>query len=120
MKVAAIWASLNEDVVVDSEVYTDLDALQAPLWTIHLEPSDNVPSLMVKNLLYYLDTCRSTDTTEKILGKNYTVLQSPGHFLPLTIFPSSIDNDKAIGRLSGMEVPFIDSHFRSTPLLYIS
>ena len=81
MKVAAIWASLNEDVVVDSEVYTDLDPLQAPLWTIHLELNDNVPSLMVKNLLSYLDTCRSTDSTEKILGKNYTVLQSPGQVL---------------------------------------
>ena len=86
---AAIWGSLNEDVVVDSEVYTDLDPMQAPLWTIHLELNDNVPSLLMKNLLSYLDGCRSTETTEKLLGKNYTVLQSPG-----TIFINTYDKNK--------------------------
>ena len=79
VRVSTIWSSLNEDVVVDSEVYSDLDPLQAPLWAVHLELNDQVPSLLIKSLTSYLDSCRSKETTEKLLGQNYTVLQSPGY-----------------------------------------
>ena len=75
---SAIWTGLNEDVVVDSEVYTDLDAVQAPLWTVCLMLNDQVPSLLVKSLLSFLDLCSSSESVEQLLGKNYTVLQSPG------------------------------------------
>lgn len=78
IRIGSIWNSLNEDVVVDSEVYTDLDATQAPLWVAQVELNDNVPSLLYKSLTSFLDSCRSTQTTEFLLGKNYTVLQSPG------------------------------------------
>ena len=78
IQVSSIWQSLNEDVVVDSEVYTDLDPVQAPLWTVHLELNDQVGSMLIKSLCTILDHCRSAATTEQLLGKNYTVLQSPG------------------------------------------
>lgn len=81
IQVSSIWQSLNEDVVVDSEVYTDLDPVQAPLWTVHLELNDQVGSMLIKNLCTILDYCRATATTEQLLGKNYTVLQSPGWYI---------------------------------------
>lgn len=84
---SAVWTGLNEDVVVDSEVYTDLDPVQAPLWTVRLVLNDQVPSLLIKSLCSLLDLCRSTESTERLLGKNYTVLQSPGfHFKQVVQF----------------------------------
>ena len=78
LRVSSIWTGLNEDVVVDSEVYTDLDPMQAPLWSVQLDVSDQVPSLLVKTLCGFVDdVARSTQTTEQLLGRNYTVLQSP-------------------------------------------
>jgi len=77
IRVSSIWSSLNEDIVVDSEVYTDLDPMQAPLWTVHVELNDQIPSLLVKTLYNFLDLCRSGQTTEQLLGGSYTVLQSP-------------------------------------------
>lgn len=65
-------------MVVDSEVYTDLDPVQAPLWVVHLVLNDEVPSLLIKSLCSLLDMCGSFESTEQLLGKNYTVLQSPG------------------------------------------
>lgn len=85
--VSAVWTGLNEDVVVDSEVYTDLDPVVAPMWIARLVLNDQVPSLLIKSLCSFLDLCRSSDSTEQLLGKNYTVLQSPGksiQFLPTT------------------------------------
>ena len=78
IRVSSFWSSLNEDVVVDSEVYTDLDPIQAPLWVAQIELNDHVPSLLYKSIEGLLDSCRSRQTIEQLLGKNYTVLQSPG------------------------------------------
>lgn len=64
--------------MVDSEGYTDLNAEEAPLWVVQLVPDDQVASLLLKTLRLFLETCRTTETTEQLLGKNYTVLQSPG------------------------------------------
>lgn len=100
IRLSSIWSSLNEDIVVDSEVnllsfhikyplnihplndavfqvYTDLDPMQAPLWTVQVELSDSVPSLLTKTLSEFLDLCHSKRTMEELLGGNYTVLQSP-------------------------------------------
>lgn len=79
--VSAVWNNnLNEDVVVDSEVYTDLVPIEAPLWIVRLVLNDKVPSLLIKSLCSFLDLCGSKESTEQLLGKNYTVLQSPGKF----------------------------------------
>ena len=85
IRVSCIWSSLNEDVVVDSEVYTDLDPIQAPVWVAQLELNDAVPSLMMQSVTSFVNSCRSKQTTEQLLGKNYTVLQSPGSVLLLSI-----------------------------------
>lgn len=83
IRVSALWSGLNEDVVVDSEGYTDLNVEEAPLWVVHLVPNDDVPSLLTKTMFSFLDACRTTQTTEQLLGKNYTVLQSPGNRVQL-------------------------------------
>lgn len=75
---SAVWTGLNEDVVVDSEVYSDLDPVQAPMWIARLVLNEQVPSLLIKSLCSFLDLCRSSESIEQLLGKNYTVLQSPG------------------------------------------
>ena len=77
--------------MVDSEVYTDLDPVQAPLWVARLVLNDEVPSLLNKTLSLWLELCHSFESTEQLLGKNYTVLQSPGMFrLQIKCAPSVI------------------------------
>lgn len=106
IRVSAVWTGLNEDVVVDSEVYSDLDPVQAPMWIARLVLNEQVPSLLIKSLCSFLDLCRSSESIEQLLGKNYTVLQSPDSPEYERALGALTKERKGYGLLSSNRLPF--------------
>ncbi|XP_071844702.1 rab3 GTPase-activating protein catalytic subunit-like isoform X2 [Apostichopus japonicus] len=66
---SATWPSLTEDMVVDNDVYSDLEALQAPLWSSRINTVQNMQGLLGDYLISLLKLCHNTDTLDQLLGK---------------------------------------------------
>ncbi|KAK3875371.1 hypothetical protein Pcinc_019752 [Petrolisthes cinctipes] len=68
LHVSATWPCVSEDVLVDSDVYSDLDPVSAPLWTARLIAAPSPPCLLSEYLTEFLDVCRSNLSIAQVLG----------------------------------------------------
>uniref|UniRef100_A0A673X6E4 Rab3 GTPase-activating protein catalytic subunit n=1 Tax=Salmo trutta TaxID=8032 RepID=A0A673X6E4_SALTR len=59
------WPHLTEGIVVDNDVYSDLDPLQATHWSVRVRSTDNPTCL----LGIFFKLCSRKESTEEILGR---------------------------------------------------
>lgn len=72
LHLSATWPCVTEDVLVDSDVYSDLDPGSAPLWTARLVTATSPPCLLSEYLTEFLHVCRNNQSISQILGPDYT------------------------------------------------
>ncbi|XP_063615005.1 rab3 GTPase-activating protein catalytic subunit-like [Penaeus indicus] len=71
LHLSATWPCVSEDILVDSDVYSDLDPGSAPLWTTRLITSSSPPCLLTEYLTEFLHVCRNKQSVTQILGPDF-------------------------------------------------
>uniref|UniRef100_A0A4W6EKX4 Rab3 GTPase-activating protein catalytic subunit n=1 Tax=Lates calcarifer TaxID=8187 RepID=A0A4W6EKX4_LATCA len=69
LHLATTWPHLTEGIVVDNEVYSDLDPLQAPHWSVRVRTAENPQCLLGDLLMEFFKLCSKKESTEEILGR---------------------------------------------------
>nr|XP_045611406.1 rab3 GTPase-activating protein catalytic subunit-like isoform X2 [Procambarus clarkii] len=72
LHLSATWPCVSEDVLVDSDVYSDLNPGSAPLWTARLVTNTSPPCLLSEYLTEFLHVCRNNQSVSQILGPAFT------------------------------------------------
>ncbi|KAG5283235.1 hypothetical protein AALO_G00039870 [Alosa alosa] len=70
LHLATTWPHLTEGIVVDNDVYSDLDPLQAPHWSVRVRKADNPQCLLGEFLLEFYKLCQLKESTEELLGRS--------------------------------------------------
>ncbi|XP_060785256.1 rab3 GTPase-activating protein catalytic subunit isoform X2 [Neoarius graeffei] len=70
LHLATTWPHLTEGIVVDNDVYSDLDPLQAPHWSVRVRKADNPQCLLGDFLVEFLKVCSRKESTDEILGRS--------------------------------------------------
>ncbi|XP_006011569.1 rab3 GTPase-activating protein catalytic subunit isoform X2 [Latimeria chalumnae] len=70
LHLATTWPHLTEGIVVDNDVYSDLDPIQAPHWSVRVRKADNPQCLLGDFLLEFFKLCRRKESTDEILGRS--------------------------------------------------
>lgn len=68
------WPQVAENVVVDSQTYTDFDPMLAPIWSIHSRFENNPLCLTSEFLNEYLQLCESHKILTDLVGEHYGYL----------------------------------------------
>ncbi|GFN74143.1 hypothetical protein PoB_000064900 [Plakobranchus ocellatus] len=69
LHLSCTWPCLSEDMIVENSLYSDLDPLQAPQWSVRLQMTDNPQCLLGDFLNSFLKLCERRESTEEILQK---------------------------------------------------
>ncbi|XP_028991028.1 rab3 GTPase-activating protein catalytic subunit isoform X2 [Betta splendens] len=69
LHLATTWPHLTEGIVVDNDVYSDLDPLQAPHWSVRLRTAENPQCLLGDVLTEFFKLCCRKESTEEVLGR---------------------------------------------------
>uniref|UniRef100_A0A673ALT1 Rab3 GTPase-activating protein catalytic subunit n=1 Tax=Sphaeramia orbicularis TaxID=375764 RepID=A0A673ALT1_9TELE len=72
LHLATTWPHLTEGIVVDNDVYSDLDPLQAPHWSVRVRAVENPQCLLGDFLMEFFKLCCTKESTEDILGRGLT------------------------------------------------
>ncbi|XP_054134153.1 rab3 GTPase-activating protein catalytic subunit isoform X2 [Melozone crissalis] len=70
LHLATTWPHLAEGIIVDNDVYSDLDPLQAPQWSVRVRKADNPQCLLGDFLTEFFKLCRRKESTDEILGRS--------------------------------------------------
>ncbi|XP_010212834.1 PREDICTED: rab3 GTPase-activating protein catalytic subunit [Tinamus guttatus] len=70
LHLATTWPHLTEGIIVDNDVYSDLDPIQAPQWSVRVRKADNPQCLLGDFLTEFFKLCRRKESTEEILGRS--------------------------------------------------
>ncbi|XP_053899219.1 rab3 GTPase-activating protein catalytic subunit isoform X3 [Malaclemys terrapin pileata] len=70
LHLAATWPHLTEGIIVDNDVYSDLDPIQAPQWSVRVRKADNPQCLLGDFLTEFFKLCRRKESTDEILGRS--------------------------------------------------
>ncbi|XP_063337894.1 rab3 GTPase-activating protein catalytic subunit isoform X1 [Pelmatolapia mariae] len=71
LHLATTWPHLTEGIVVDNDVYSDLDPLQAPHWSVRVRTAENPQCLLGEAVTELFKLCCRTESTEEIPGRGY-------------------------------------------------
>ncbi|XP_037319315.2 rab3 GTPase-activating protein catalytic subunit isoform X1 [Pungitius pungitius] len=69
LHLATTWPHLTEGIVVDNDVYSDLDPLQAPHWSVRVRSAENPQCLLGDLLTEFFKLCCRKESTEEVLGR---------------------------------------------------
>ncbi|XP_068610477.1 rab3 GTPase-activating protein catalytic subunit [Brachionichthys hirsutus] len=69
LHLAATWPQLTEGIVVDNDVYSDLDPLQAPHWSVRVRAAESPQCLLGDILTEFFKLCSRNESSEEILGR---------------------------------------------------
>ncbi|XP_047465417.1 rab3 GTPase-activating protein catalytic subunit isoform X2 [Mugil cephalus] len=72
LHLATTWPHLTEGIVVDNDVYSDLDPLQAPHWSVRVRAAENPQCLLGDFLTEFFKLCCRKESTEEVLGRGLT------------------------------------------------
>ncbi|XP_071319577.1 rab3 GTPase-activating protein catalytic subunit [Trachinotus anak] len=72
LHLATTWPHLTEGIVVDNDVYSDLDPLQAPHWSVRVRTAENPQCLLGDLLTEFFKLCYRKESTEEVLGRRMT------------------------------------------------
>ncbi|KAM9305112.1 rab3 GTPase-activating protein catalytic subunit isoform 1-T1 [Gastrophryne carolinensis] len=70
LHLATTWPCLTEGIIVDNDVYSDLDPLQAPQWSVRVRKADNPQCMLGDFVTEFFRLCRRKESTEELLGKS--------------------------------------------------
>ena len=70
LHLATTWPHLTEGIIVDNDVYSDLDPLQAPHWSVRVRKADNPQCLLGDFVTEFFKICRRKESTDEILGRS--------------------------------------------------
>ncbi|KAM6071107.1 rab3 GTPase-activating protein catalytic subunit isoform 1-T1 [Chlamydotis macqueenii] len=70
LHLATTWPHLTEGIIVDNDVYSDLDPMQAPQWSVRVRKADNPQCLLGDFLTEFFKLCRRKESTDEILGRS--------------------------------------------------
>uniref|UniRef100_A0A8D0L343 Rab3 GTPase-activating protein catalytic subunit n=1 Tax=Sphenodon punctatus TaxID=8508 RepID=A0A8D0L343_SPHPU len=70
LHLATTWPHLTEGIIVDNDVYSDLDPIQAPQWSVRVRKADNPQCLLGDFITEFFKLCRRKESTEEILGRS--------------------------------------------------
>ncbi|XP_006880869.1 PREDICTED: rab3 GTPase-activating protein catalytic subunit [Elephantulus edwardii] len=70
LHLATTWPHLTEGIIVDNDVYTDLDPLHAPHWSVRVRKADNPQCLLGDFVSEFFKICRRKESTDEILGRS--------------------------------------------------
>ncbi|KAH0621359.1 hypothetical protein JD844_022543 [Phrynosoma platyrhinos] len=70
LHLATTWPHLTEGIIVDNDVYSDLDPLQAPQWSVRVRKTDNPQCLLSDFVTEFFKLCRRKESTDEILGRS--------------------------------------------------
>ncbi|XP_063144774.1 rab3 GTPase-activating protein catalytic subunit isoform X1 [Candoia aspera] len=70
LHLAATWPHLTEGIIVDNDVYSDLDPVQAPQWSVRVRKADNPQCLLSDFVTEFFKLCRRKESTDEILGRS--------------------------------------------------
>ncbi|KAL4221433.1 Rab3 GTPase-activating protein catalytic subunit [Mactra antiquata] len=62
------WPCLSEDMIVENHVYSDLDPLQAPHWSVRIQMTEDPLCLLGEYLSTFLALCHRKETLEQLLS----------------------------------------------------
>lgn len=69
LHLSCTWPCLSEDIIVENSRYSDLDPLQAPMWTACLQMTEDPQCLLGEYLQDFLKLCNRIESTEEVLRK---------------------------------------------------
>ncbi|KAM9850623.1 rab3 GTPase-activating protein catalytic subunit [Aulostomus maculatus] len=69
LHLATTWPHLTEGIIVDNDVYSDLDPLQAPHWSVRVRTVENPQCLLGDFLTEFLKLCWRKESAEEVLGR---------------------------------------------------
>ncbi|XP_043847961.1 rab3 GTPase-activating protein catalytic subunit isoform X2 [Dromiciops gliroides] len=70
LHLATTWPHLTEGIIVDNDVYSDLDPIQAPHWSVRVRKADNPQCLLGDFVTEFFKICRRKESTDEILGRS--------------------------------------------------
>jgi len=68
LHLSTTWSSLSEEMVVDNDVYTDLDPMQAPHWSVRIRVTENPQCLLGDYLEEFVQLFHRRESTTQLLG----------------------------------------------------
>ncbi|XP_029383713.1 rab3 GTPase-activating protein catalytic subunit isoform X2 [Echeneis naucrates] len=72
LHLATTWPHMSEGIVVDNDVYSDLDPLQAPHWSVRVRTAENPQCLLGDLLTEFFKLCCRKESIEEIMGRKLT------------------------------------------------
>ncbi|XP_005093890.1 rab3 GTPase-activating protein catalytic subunit [Aplysia californica] len=69
LHLSCTWPCLSEDMIVENSMYSDLDPLQAPQWTVRLQMTEDPQCLLGVFLRDFLKLCERHESTDEVLKK---------------------------------------------------
>ncbi|RUS82511.1 hypothetical protein EGW08_009725 [Elysia chlorotica] len=69
LHLSCTWPCLSEDMIVENSLYSDLDPLQAPQWSVRLQMTDSPQCLLSDFLNDFLKLSDRQESTEEVLKK---------------------------------------------------
>ncbi|EDO49526.1 predicted protein, partial [Nematostella vectensis] len=119
LHLSTTWPCLTEDVVVDNSVYSDLDPMQAPEWSVRVRMCENPQCLLGDHFGSYMKLCYRQESTLQLLHQTHSddseaditqalqKLTDPGHGLPVASLSSAVTKAtthlSVLGELSPQE-----------------
>ncbi|XP_059172739.1 rab3 GTPase-activating protein catalytic subunit-like [Physella acuta] len=76
LQLSCTWPCLSEDMIVENSLYSDLDPLQAPQWTVKLQMTEDPQCLLGEFLRDFIKLCDRIESTEDVLKR--VVVESDG------------------------------------------
>nr|XP_033801626.1 rab3 GTPase-activating protein catalytic subunit [Geotrypetes seraphini] len=70
LHLATTWPCLTEGIIVDNDVYSDLDPIQAPQWSVRVRKAENPQCLLGDFLTEFFKLCRRKESTDELLGRS--------------------------------------------------
>ncbi|CAN2390051.1 Rab3 GTPase-activating protein catalytic subunit [Pristimantis euphronides] len=70
LHLATTWPCLTEGLLVDNDVYSDLDPLQAPQWSVRVRKADSPQCMLGDFVSEFFRLCRRKESTDELLGKS--------------------------------------------------
>ncbi|XP_031567041.1 rab3 GTPase-activating protein catalytic subunit-like [Actinia tenebrosa] len=102
LHLSTTWPCLSEEVVVDNAIYSDLDPLQAPEWSVRVRTCENPHCLLGEYIGGYMNLCYKQESTMQLLNTEMDdsetaditqalqKLTDPGHGIPVTSLSSAV------------------------------
>ncbi|XP_067939936.1 rab3 GTPase-activating protein catalytic subunit-like isoform X2 [Watersipora subatra] len=64
----AMWFNMSEEVISDNQVHSDIDPMNAPIWTVQVTMAKGIDGLLHESLRKFSELCGSSATFDQVFG----------------------------------------------------